>query len=480
MVADLHFSRLPVMMLSIRFCLLPFRMLLCLTLVTLIQGCASIYKPKNQPIAKIDNQQGYRFVSSRKGEMGDHMIFLAFSGGGTRAAALSYGLLKELRNTQVDSRGRRVRLLDEVDSISSVSGGSFTAAYYGLFGEKTFDDYEKVFLRQSIQGTLIRQLFNPAFWWDSVFDGFDRTEMAVDYYDRHIFEGKTFADINLKGGPFIEINATDLAGGNRFSFIQASFDLICSNLNDFPIARAVTASSAVPVAFPTVVLKNHAGECDFSQSSMKKFMDTQSDNDPRKLEIKQRMQSYLDPKARPYIHLVDGGIADNLGLRAVADRIETQGSGYLTKEGARAPKDVLIITVNAQVKPSRTMDHSAEKPSVGETVDAMTDTQMSLFNDETKLHLQKKLGDLKTEFAAKGHDVRIHNVEISFDSVEAKTMKSMLNSLPTSLELSNKDVDILIETAAHILRRNPNYLEFLRSNNGTHVASVPAQVTAAK
>lgn len=480
MVADLHFSRLPVMMLSIRFCLFPFRMLLCLTLVMLIQGCASIYKPKNQPIAKIDNKEGYRFVTSRKGDMGDHMVFLAFSGGGTRAAALSYGLLKELRDTQVDSRGQRVRLLDEVDSISSVSGGSFTAAYYGLFGEKTFDDYEKVFLRQSIQGTLIRQLFNPAFWWDSVFDGFDRTEMAVDYYDRHIFEGKTFADINLKGGPFIEINATDLAGGNRFSFIQASFDLICSNLNDFTIARAVTASSAVPVAFPTVVLKNHAGKCDFSQSSMKKFMDTQSDNDPRKQEIKERMQSYLDPKTRPYIHLVDGGIADNLGLRAVADRIETQGSGYLTKEGARAPKDVLIITVNAQVKPSRTMDHSAEKPSVGETVDAMTDTQMSLFNDETKLHLQKKLGDLKTEFAAKGHDVIIHNVEISFDSVEAKTMKSMLNSLPTSLELSNKDVDILIETAAHILRRNPNYLEFLRSNNGTHVASVPAQVTATR
>jgi NTE family protein len=412
--------------------------------------------------------------------MGDHMIFLAFSGGGTRAAALSYGLLKELRDTQIDSRGKRVRLLDEVDSISSVSGGSFTAAYYGLFGEKTFTDYEKVFLRQSIQGTLIRQLFNPVFWWDSLFDGFDRTEMAADYYDRHIFQGKTFADINLGSGPFIEINATDLAGGNRFSFIQASFDLICSDLDHFPVARAVTASSAVPVAFPTVVLKNHAGDCDFGRSSMKKFIDTQNDSDPRKIEIRERMQSYLDPKARPFIHLVDGGIADNLGLRAVADRIETQGSGYLMKDGGRIPKDVLIITVNAQVKPMRTMDHSAEKPSVGETVDAMTDTQMTLFNDETRLHLQKKLGDLKAEFAAKGHDVKFHNVEVSFDSVEAKTMKSMLNSLPTSLELSNKDVDILIETAAHILRRNRYYLEFIRSNNGTHLAAGAAQATAAK
>jgi NTE family protein len=177
---------------------------------------------------------------------------------------------------------------------------------------------------------------------------------------------------------------------------------------------------------------------------------------------------------------VDGGIADNLGLRAVADRIETQGSGYLMKDGGRIPKDVLIITVNAQVKPMRTMDHSAEKPSVGETVDAMTDTQMTLFNDETRLHLQKKLGDLKAEFAAKGHDVKFHNVEVSFDSVEAKTMKSVLNSLPTSLELSNKDVDILIETAAHILRRNRYYLEFIRSNNGTHLAAGAAQATAVK
>lgn len=453
-------------------------LLIWLMVMSLMQGCASVYKPRNEAINRIDNQQGYRFVSSRKGDMGDHMVLLAFSGGGTRAAALSYGLLKELRDTQVDSRGRRVRLLDEVDSISSVSGGSFTAAYYGLFGDKTFTDYEKAFLRQSIQGTLIRQLFNPAFWWESLVDGFDRTEMAVDYYDRHIFEGKTFGDINLKSGPFIEINATDLAGGNRFSFIQASFDLICSDLQDFPVARAVTASSAVPVAFPTIVLKNHAGECDFSHSTMKKFIDSQSDNDPRKLELKQRMRSYLDAKARPYIHLVDGGIADNLGLRAMSDRIETQGSGYLLKEGTRIPKDVLVITVNAQVKPSRSMDHSAEKPSVGETVDAMTDTQMSLFNDETRLHLQKKLDDLKAEFAAHGHEVKFHNVEVSFDSVETKTMKSFLNSLPTSLELSDKDVDVLIETAAHLLRKDRNYLEFLRDNNGTHVASDPVRTAA--
>ena len=82
-----------------------------------LQGCATIYKPQNQSITAIDNAKGYRLVDSHSGDYGDHLIFLAFSGGGTRAAALSYGVLQELRDTQVDTRGHRVRLLDEVDSI---------------------------------------------------------------------------------------------------------------------------------------------------------------------------------------------------------------------------------------------------------------------------------------------------------------------------------------------------------------------------
>ncbi|MDD1650667.1 MAG: patatin-like phospholipase family protein [Methylococcaceae bacterium] len=418
-------------------------------------------------------------ANSRNGDFGEHLIFLAFSGGGTRAAALSYGVLKELRDTQVDARRQRVRLLDEVDSISSVSGGSFTAAYYGLFGDKTFTDYEKAFLRQSIQGTLIRMLFSPLYWWDSIFKSFDRTEMAIDYYDSQIFEGKTFADFNLQNTPFIEINATDLAAGNRFSFIQAAFDLICSDLDKFSVARAVTASSAVPVAFPTVVLKNYAGECDSHRSNIVKQLNARSDNDPRTRRLKERVNSYLDRKARPYIHLVDGGIVDNLGLRALADRIKTQGSGFFLQNGKPIPKDVLVITVNAQVKPERSMDISANKPSVSDTINAMSDAQMSLYNDETKLLLQNKLDELKDEVNAQGLDVKFHTAEVSFDSVEAKTMKSFLNSLPTSLELSDQDVDILIDTAAQLLRRSPGYRKFLELNGGNRLKGTAGSTTTA-
>jgi len=66
----------------------------------------------------------------RNGRSGDLLLIVAFSGGGTRAAAFSYGVLEELRDTRVTLNERNRRLLDEVDILSGVSGGSFPAAYY--------------------------------------------------------------------------------------------------------------------------------------------------------------------------------------------------------------------------------------------------------------------------------------------------------------------------------------------------------------
>ena len=134
-------------------------------------------------------------------------LILAFSGGGTRAAALAYGALTALRDTTITISGQPRRLLDEVDVISSVSGGSFTAAYFGLHGDRTFIDFEKKFLRHNIEKQLLHGLFNPGFWFSS----HGRTEMAMDYYDDRVFKGATFADLQRKDGPLIVINAmTDI------------------------------------------------------------------------------------------------------------------------------------------------------------------------------------------------------------------------------------------------------------------------------
>jgi len=120
---------------------------LLLALAIALSGCATTRPPSNKAISRIDESAGYR-IPGGESERGEDVLLLAFSGGGTRAAALSYGVMQELRDTLTPtSNGSTIRLLDEVDIISSVSGGSFTAAYYGLYRERLFEDYEQDFLR---------------------------------------------------------------------------------------------------------------------------------------------------------------------------------------------------------------------------------------------------------------------------------------------------------------------------------------------
>jgi NTE family protein len=165
-------------------------------------GCAS-YRAVNEPLEAWDPEYGYRAHAATGGEHDALVLGLAFSGGGTRAAALNYGILLELRDTSVQVDGETVRLLDEIDFITSVSGGSFTSAYYGLYGDRIFEDFEERFLRRNFQGLLIRQLFRPKNWFRLFSPFYDRSELAIELYDREIFDGARFESLVGKPGPFI-------------------------------------------------------------------------------------------------------------------------------------------------------------------------------------------------------------------------------------------------------------------------------------
>ena len=123
-----------------------------LALLLLIVGCA--HRPINPPISQADPNTGYRYLTRQQDSAGsENMVVLAFSGGGTRAAAFSYGVLEFLRNTEVvGPKGIKSRLLDHVNVITGVSGGSFTALAYGLYGDKLLDDYQQRFLKRDVQG----------------------------------------------------------------------------------------------------------------------------------------------------------------------------------------------------------------------------------------------------------------------------------------------------------------------------------------
>ena len=80
-----------------------------------LAGCAT--RPVNLPIEHFDPATKYSFQRSSEDPGGrQNFVILAFSGGGTRAAAFSYGALETLRDMELTTRsGRKLRALDEVD-----------------------------------------------------------------------------------------------------------------------------------------------------------------------------------------------------------------------------------------------------------------------------------------------------------------------------------------------------------------------------
>jgi len=248
--------------------------------LSLLAGCAS--RPVNPPITQADLRTGYRLETrqAKSTNSKENLVILAFSGGGTRAAAFSYGVLEFLKRTEiVVPNGQKFRLLDSIDVITGVSGGSFTALAYGLYGERLFDDYEQRFLKRNVQGELISRALSPRYWGDLSSAGWGRSELAAQLYDEILFNGATFGDLNRGKGPMILASATDISTGSRFVFNQGTFDVICSDLNAVSLSRAAAASSAVPVVLSSITIKNHGGTCNWSPPPWSKLF--LGDNPPR-------------------------------------------------------------------------------------------------------------------------------------------------------------------------------------------------------
>ena len=323
-----------------------------------LAGCAS--RPINEPIAQVDPRGGYRShlrIQSRQNNDPHTLFVLSFSGGGTRAAAFSYGVLEELRRTEVTIGGQRRRLIDEVDLITGVSGGSFTALSYALYGDRLFSEYEGRFLKRNVQGALTGRILNPFNWWKFIGGSAGRSELAADYYDEILFEGATFGDLLDRPGPIAIATGTDLSTGSRLAFYQNDFDLICSDLNKVRLARAAATSSAVPIVLSPVTFNNYGGTCGYQYPTWVSSIanpENMSRSVGRPFQRYREMQNFQNSKDRPFIHLVDGGVADNLGVRGVMEALEELGASaeYREKAGAKYDSAVRIDCRQRPLLPS--------------------------------------------------------------------------------------------------------------------------------
>ena len=432
---------------------------LCSFLVLLLtSGCASYGVIHNEPGTDLSAGKPYSvktWAQSKKTE--DFIFILTFSGGGTRAAAMAYGVLEELRDTPVVIGGQQSRLLDHVSHISSVSGGSFTSAYYGLYGDKIFDNFENEFLLKDVEGDLTRSVLNPFHW----FGRKGRTERAVEYYNKILFHDAKFADMMQPGRPMIVINASDLAYGVRFSFIQDFFNLLCSDVREFPVASAVAASSAVPVVFNPVVVENYAGCPEFQAPPQAIEMAKHSNELDQMLD---GLQSYNDKEQREFIHLVDGGITDNMGLRAMTHIVTVSGgpAQLLNKMHRKPPSHIVVLSVNASTENRSDMDKSAKQPSMLASMNAMTDVQLHRYNAATVDEVRGDLEAWAKQVSTPEHEVKPYFIEVGFEEVPQPQLKLFLNKIPTSFQLTEEQVNTLISSARDLVRADPEYQQLLK------------------
>jgi len=440
-----------------------------------LAACATY--PVNPQLARYDPKAGYRFQNLKApGNSESLFVILTFSGGGTRAAALSYGVMEKLRKIKIRWEGQERRLIDEVDVISSVSGGSFTAAYYGLFREDLFDPekFEKAFLYRNIQGELVGSLFNPINWFRLASPTFGRIELAAELYGREIFRERTFGDLIAQGRrPFIMINATDITMGSQFTFIQDQFDLLCSDLSGVPVARAVAASSNFPIAFTPLIMNNYAGSCRYQEPAWVASASKDLMVNPPRFNRARIARSYLDSKQREYIHLLDGGVADNIGLRGPLTAVTSNDPAWNLPNNINLGqvKKLVVIVVDARTDPKTEIDKTPRSPGLLTIVDIIASVPMSNYSFDTVQLLLQEFEQwrkdrqgyaacekiLKRECPAAKMPTKApppidtYPIYVGFDQIKSAKERDYFLNLPTTFHLPEEDVNKLRKVGAQIL-----------------------------
>jgi NTE family protein len=395
---------------------------------------------------------------------------LTLSGGGARAAAFGLGVLQELKATRFDTQAGETTLLDEVGLVSAVSGGSILAAYYAAFGDDVFTNFERDFLLVNFQTGLVHQIMSPRSTYRLTSPWWGRTDILAERLET-VFRGKTFGDLRRRRPwPRLLVTATDLTTGVPFEFTPEQFALICSDLDAVPLSFAVAASSAVPVLLSPVTVRNYAGTCTQAQD-VETAMPSERNLSARVLY--RIAESYRNAQERPYIHLVDGGIVDNLGVRSLVDH--TIASGSLLASFRSLPPGsvhkVVLVTVNSERGIVTEIDATDRVPNIPQVLNTLVFGAGSRFSEETTemvkdaaqriaAELREARGRGSSPFAA---DAELYLVNVSLRDLKDERMRKVLMDVPTAFEILPAHARDLEAAGRQALRDHPEFQRLRRS-----------------
>jgi NTE family protein len=451
-----------------------------------VSACASVHnlplnKPSATPLAGTMAQLSSSAARGQPSGKADDgvVIGLAFSGGGTRAAAFAYGVLEELGRTP-SKASKQHDLLDRVGVVSGVSGGAIMAAYYGLNGRAGLADFHRKFLTQDLMAELQTDV-NLVSIGRALGGGLNTDNRLRDWFNAHLFHGATFKSL-IGRRPVVLINATDVYSRTPFLFAPPTFAAMCSDIAEYPIAAAVAASTAVPGVFAPIVIEPFPGKC---QTPLPERV-LKAANEPGKSPLVYAFAKSLE-RARAgkvkYIKLFDGGLVDNYGLSGITIARASVGTPYgpLRPEEAVSLRRLMFLVVDAGRGPQGNWSQTLEGPSGKDLVGAVMDTVIDANTRSSYAAFEATLRNWRDELVRwrcglprgevdrlRGHggrwncrDVKFTVTRVSFEQLDAARARR-LDAVPTTFTLSEKQVDDLEQAGADALKANPAFQEFER------------------
>jgi NTE family protein len=449
--------------------------ILCILLMAGLSACEYVRPTLNAPLTQWDPQYGYRMPNLTAPEQGNSdslLVVASFSGGGTRASTLAFGALREMTRQPITWEGKQKRLLDELDVIYALSGGTFTGAYYALFGERIFHDFEYRFLRKDWESELRSRIFrSPSNWLRLWSPYFGRTHIMAELLDEALFDGKTYGDLlSQRTRPGILIHASDMATLSRFEFLQPQFDLMCSDLNSLPVAYASAASAALPLVLSPITFKNYAGQCGYEPPTW--LLEAKSSTRLMQRQRAQEMLSYLDAEKRPHVHLLDGGLSDNMALRGILEGVGVAGGleNILKNAGIKNVKKLVIIAVNAETGPDVKEYRSDHIPVLSRAFSSLVDIPINRYSTDTLLliHFAVQMWRNELRNRASGaesaftQDADIYFIDVSLNAIEDLVEREYLMKIPTTLYLTDPQIDHLLSAAARLIRNDPEFQRLMK------------------
>jgi NTE family protein len=451
-------------------------------IVLLATGCSvhniPINEPVNSPNAGIVPDAEEPAVSYAD----EFLIGLMFSGGGTRAAAYSFGVLRGLDRFQLPTEQGPQPLLDRIDFVSGVSGGSVTAAYFGLKKRATLVDFRERFLLKDVESDALSTSISVGNLVRGLSGGVNDATHLPRWLSENLFDKATFASYRAQQRPRVWINAADIYNRTPFVFGRSAFSVMCSDLNAYPIADAVAASAAVPVAFAPIVIESYAGKCNAQLPDWAVKARANPNSPPLLKSFANALASYQNGSVR-YVKLLDGGLVDNYGLSGFTIARLSAATPYepLTPHQAVKMKRAMFLVVDAGRGVSGGWVNTLEGPRGAELVAAAADTAIdasvrasyTAFEqtmDEWRQQLVRwRCGLSAAQRAQYGaptrwncRDIQFFIARLGFDQLNSQR-QTFLNSVKTSFQLPQEQVDEVIAAGDDTVTHNEIVRRFLNS-----------------